>query len=481
VVVFRIPRWSKYFVPSGQSGIPADLAPSVFGWRVNGGGIEDIPGEDEVLGTFDGSEPDIDILKETSDDSLCEPEVATFTITVTNSGNAPLSDVTLTDVLPAGLAYANNYVDDPSKPIGQPSGGGNTPPADGYKGTIAWPLFAMQPGEVRVVKFDVRADDCQGTQTNTARVEGLFDSRCLPGPIGVGPAEWSVDIVCECGGTACPRTIGFWRQQCEQRGNGSEKLDQCQMEVLWQCVLEETDVVQWKLNNGDYVLTSSLASKTPYELFTFFCTELQGPRPMTNRDMAEIQYLGLMLNVCSPALPTNIRIDNMFEGTVAAAIDSIEKALNTGVNLGYWKDVADDINNGIGLLAQYCEDANAVFDEVICLDDSAPDQGVLQLSWANSEILAARAYPNPLSGASGAMISFNVPSRYADSPVELAVFDIAGRMVRSLVDGAQGPGLHTVSWDLSDASGQRVSRGVYFYRLRVGGEDYTAKLLVMRD
>jgi hypothetical protein len=64
--------------------------------------------------------------------------------------------------------------------------------------------------------------------------------------------------------------------------------------------------------------------------------------------------------------------------------------------------------------------------------------------------------------------------------VELRVYDLAGRLVRTLVDGEQPPGLHEVAWDARGARGGRVAAGVYFYRLRVG-EGTAARRLIVLD
>ena len=67
-------------------------------------------------------------------------------------------------------------------------------------------------------------------------------------------------------------------------------------------------------------------------------------------------------------------------------------------------------------------------------------------------------YPNPFN--SSTVIRYQLPIM---SNVSLNIYDILGREIRSLVDGMQKPGEHTISFD---ASG--LSSGVYFYRLRLG-------------
>ncbi len=65
--------------------------------------------------------------------------------------------------------------------------------------------------------------------------------------------------------------------------------------------------------------------------------------------------------------------------------------------------------------------------------------------------------------------------------VQLRIYDVAGRLVRTLVDAEMPAGRdHEASWNGLDDSGQRLGSGVYFYRLDAAGERLTRKLVVMK-
>jgi len=66
-----------------------------------------------------------------------------------------------------------------------------------------------------------------------------------------------------------------------------------------------------------------------------------------------------------------------------------------------------------------------------------------------------------------------------DSRVTLAIYDVSGRVVRRLVDGAVPEGAHPVSWDGSDDAGRRVPSGVYFARASSGESDATLKIVLL--
>ena len=79
-------------------------------------------------------------------------------------------------------------------------------------------------------------------------------------------------------------------------------------------------------------------------------------------------------------------------------------------------------------------------------------------------------YPNPFNPVTS--IEFQLPQK---SWVTLVVFDITGRKVAVLVDGAKQPGVYSVQWNASS-----VPSGVYFYRIKTNGFEATKKLLLLR-
>ena len=66
------------------------------------------------------------------------------------------------------------------------------------------------------------------------------------------------------------------------------------------------------------------------------------------------------------------------------------------------------------------------------------------------------------------------------SRIQLRIYDLTGRLVRTLVDKLQKPGYYKVRWDGKDANGRRVSTGTYFCRLEVDNFVSTKKLTIIR-
>ena len=75
-----------------------------------------------------------------------------------------------------------------------------------------------------------------------------------------------------------------------------------------------------------------------------------------------------------------------------------------------------------------------------------------------------------------ARLELSLPEASAGQRLEAAVFDLAGRRVRTLQLDAK----RALSWDLRDDAGAPVRSGVYFVNVRVAGRSLTRRISVMR-
>lgn len=89
--------------------------------------------------------------------------------------------------------------------------------------------------------------------------------------------------------------------------------------------------------------------------------------------------------------------------------------------------------------------------------------------------LRVSAYPVP--AADGVTIRYSLQSI---TQITLCIYDLSGRLVTTLVDEAQWPGTKTLLWDCSRLTGERVSSGVYFLRLKTPEASASAKAVVLR-
>lgn len=84
--------------------------------------------------------------------------------------------------------------------------------------------------------------------------------------------------------------------------------------------------------------------------------------------------------------------------------------------------------------------------------------------------------PNPFNPRT--TIEFALP-RDADH-VLLAVYDVSGRLVRTLIDGPEPAGTRSVTWNGRDDAGRTTASGVYFYRLDTPQGRITKKMTLLK-
>jgi hypothetical protein len=88
-------------------------------------------------------------------------------------------------------------------------------------------------------------------------------------------------------------------------------------------------------------------------------------------------------------------------------------------------------------------------------------------------------YPNPFNPLT--TISFELPEDWrSDGKVNLIVYDIRGKLVRTLVDSVMLPGVYRIHWDGRNHTGESVSSGIYLYTLKSGDKIYTKKMVMAK-
>jgi M6 family metalloprotease-like protein len=89
--------------------------------------------------------------------------------------------------------------------------------------------------------------------------------------------------------------------------------------------------------------------------------------------------------------------------------------------------------------------------------------------------VVASVSPNPFTKEVRLSFDLDRPGRVA-----IAIYDVAGRRVKAVADRTFGAGPHSLVWDGTDARGERVNAGIYFYRFTAGDGAHTGKLTVLR-
>jgi len=70
-------------------------------------------------------------------------------------------------------------------------------------------------------------------------------------------------------------------------------------------------------------------------------------------------------------------------------------------------------------------------------------------------------FPNPFNLSTNISFYLTYPER-----IQLTIYSVSGRKVKTLFSGWQSPGVHQLRWDGQDEKGSQVSSGIYFYHLK---------------
>jgi hypothetical protein len=68
-------------------------------------------------------------------------------------------------------------------------------------------------------------------------------------------------------------------------------------------------------------------------------------------------------------------------------------------------------------------------------------------------------------------ISYNIPEQITGSDTRLEIFNVNGKIIKTLSDNSREKGMHSISWNARDNQGHGVSQGIYFCRLRCNDAD----------
>lgn len=113
--------------------------------------------------------------------------------------------------------------------------------------------------------------------------------------------------------------------------------------------------------------------------------------------------------------------------------------------------------------------------EAIEVDGSLTRFGPYRATPGAPRLSLAQNLPNPFTGRT--TIAYSLP---AGGPVRLRVFDVSGRLVRTLIDGPAAAGAGQVEWDGLTDEGRTAGNGLYFYMLESASGVVHRKMLLTR-
>lgn len=274
----------------------------------------------------------------------------------------------------------------------------------------------------------------------------------------------------------CPRTAAWWARQCRPSARGP-KVTVASLDAVAACV-------------------DARATSLAFDGAAGFCDALGWDSHRDVRAHARRQLAALFANLCAHeqglttpggaaigvAADAAVKFEDEPATTVgawAAAADARMASLaNRSVtNRGVRRQLeritwsAGLINMGLGIDTQ-CKGTTP--------EERIAGEPKLELQVggvAGAAVDLAAPSPNPFRGRTSLALTVDDG---AGADVDVAVYDLAGRRLRTLLSGHLSAGVHEASWDGRTDRGDAVTPGVYFVRGRAGGETLTQSVILAR-
>ncbi|MFQ5628846.1 MAG: FlgD immunoglobulin-like domain containing protein, partial [bacterium] len=130
----------------------------------------------------------------------------------------------------------------------------------------------------------------------------------------------------------------------------------------------------------------------------------------------------------------------------------------------------------VGAISQSGETNSATFTHII--DNTGPsvptsvDEEPMEIA---RSFQLQQNYPNPFNPST--TINYSVDRA---GQVELTIYDLLGRKIRTLVQANKPAGEYSAFWDGRDDAGNQMVSGSYYYKLRVGKHISTKRMLLLK-
>lgn len=148
--------------------------------------------------------------------------------------------------------------------------------------------------------------------------------------------------------------------------------------------------------------------------------------------------------------PANIQYDPEDDGTVLKSL-GVHEHWNNPEDKLYSRNMGK--SNGIELVSKYTPTSvNKYYDQT------------------NYTFTLKQNYPNPFSAATSISYNLMVPSK-----VNLAIFDLNGKKIRTLVDARQAAGEQKIIWDATMDNGSKVAPGAYLVSMEASNDKQVIK------
>jgi len=189
----------------------------------------------------------------------------------------------------------------------------------------------------------------------------------------------------------------------------------------------------------------------------------------TDPDGDSLVYLFDIFTVTGIGLPhftfyyTDTLLQTHLQLSYAYIADSIVAIAESDTLQAFWWVYASD-----GLDSIFAQGEPGIF--IDAREYLAIDNGILP-----DAFMVYPAYPNPFNPVT--TLRYDLPE---DAPVNITIYDMMGRQVKTLINNQQSAGSKLIRWSATNQSGRPVSAGLYLYRIQAGKFNQTRKVVLLK-
>ena len=106
---------------------------------------------------------------------------------------------------------------------------------------------------------------------------------------------------------------------------------------------------------------------------------------------------------------------------------------------------------------------------------SIPNVSLVEHNSLPNKFILHQNYPNPFNPVT--TLRYDLP---VNGHVNITVYDMLGRQVKTLINQTQNAGYKSLIWDATNDYGKPVSAGIYLYQIQSNGFIQTRKMLLLK-
>ena len=281
----------------------------------------------------------------------------------------------------------------------------------------------------------------------------------------------------------CPRPAWFWTRGCRTNARGNDRVKQTM--------------------SAEQLAAVALAVDQRSQLFGWadaragFCATMRMPGSNDLRGRAVRQFAAVLANLAASEMklvPVDGREVHLRDNTLLGS------DVARGMELSAWVAATDAELASLAAAAATDRNARKAYQRIrrvgwminhgMGIGDVCPRGATTSAGERDDDESMAMALASD-EGMSGIVMESAMPNPFRDQTrivytmqqagdVELSVLDLSGRLVKTLVRGAQSAGRHEMSWDGRTDAGQSLPAGAYFVHGRVGEQRVQGRIVMIR-